>query len=208
MAGGNNTITIPGSGYSNISVGNGNNTITISGSGDNYISVGNGNNTINLSGTSSGTSGYNYYDNISIGSGSNTITLGSGAGQINNIDVNNYYNNATTLGANTINNVNSNDSIVFSPQSNTINLLNSTLGTESTVSLATEITNLQHLDTAAGDVSVGWTTAAGNTYVVMDNNTGSGNVDQVIQIVGSAPYLTSSSQISNPTAYHLVYVTL
>ncbi len=216
---GSNTIAITGNGNNfvmiggNSNAGSGDNTVTMTGSGTNNIIADNGNNTgndiINLSGTTGA-------DNVSIGQGINTITFGSGIDSLNLTTpyITSY---GPAAGATTLNGVIAGDTLMFSysadgPTSGSTVyplLLNTILGSESNVSLAAEIINLQAIDTAAGDTTVGWTTGGtANTYIVMDHNTGAGFVDQVIQIVGTPAYLSSNAAVSVNSTTHFVNVAL
>ncbi|MHB1661692.1 MAG: hypothetical protein ACYCSQ_03555 [bacterium] len=200
---GNDTIVLGLAGaMSNYTVteGDGNNSITVTSSGTVIVTAGQGNNTIDLNKTS-GT------DTISIGQGINTITFGSGANILNLTTVYSFTpasagTGASGLaGANTLNNygANSGDTLVFNHSKDSVApvLLTASLGTEVVTSVAVTITNLQTADSASGDTSVGWTTAGGNTTIIMDHNIGGGAyVDQVIQIVGAASYLSPTTAVS------------
>ena len=214
MTGGNtaaNTVTVVGgTGAVNVTMTGGNsgaNSITISGSGTDTVLVGQGNHTIDLGGTSGA-------DTISIGQGTNTITLGSGADSINMTTL--YSTTTPVAGANTLYSITSgtafagstSDTLVFSNSTLTTTsalyynaATQTTLGTESTTNtVAEEITLLNgstYAGTASGDSSVGWTTAGtGNTYIVMAHDNAGTLVDQVIQIVGTASYLSSTTAVS------------
>ncbi|MHB8232713.1 MAG: beta strand repeat-containing protein [bacterium] len=226
MTGGNtagNTVIIDGgSGPANVTMTGGNsgaNSITISGTGINTVLVGQGNHTINL-GAVSGNAGTTGIAGISIGQGTNTITLGTGTDSVNLTTIYSTTTAGVTTGAqaagpDTLNGVITGDNLVFNHSADSANpiLLTTTLGTENivaTTTIASEIATLQALDTVTGDTSVGWFNqgAAADTWVVMDHNIGSGNfVDQVIEIVGTASYLTSATVVS-VNAAHLVSVAL
>ncbi|MHB1646932.1 MAG: beta strand repeat-containing protein [bacterium] len=191
----NNTITITGNGDNSVytnpnnTIGTGNNTITMSGSGTDTVSVGQGNNTIDLGGTS-GTA------TISIGQGNNTITFGTGTDSLN---LTSLYSTTVSggvgigvAGTDTLNGVMTGDTLVFNQSTGTAAsaLLTTTLSTAALVSaVGAEITTLQtSSDIKAGTTSVVWIApAAGENIIVMDHNTGSGFVDQVIQITGTTP---------------------
>ncbi|MHB8232361.1 MAG: beta strand repeat-containing protein [bacterium] len=220
---GNNSITITGNGNNfaliggSGNAGSGNNTVIMTGSGSNTIYVDNGNNAgndiINLAGATGA-------DNVSIGQGINTITFGSGADSLNlTTPYVTFYGPAA--GATTLNGVITGDTLVFNHSADgptngttvTPLLFNAAfggvLGSESTVPLAAEITNLQGTNSVAGYTIVGWTTGGtANTYIVMAHNTGAGFVDQVVQIVGTPAYLSFDTAVSVNSATHLVSVAL
>ncbi|MHB1665274.1 MAG: hypothetical protein ACYCT7_08465, partial [bacterium] len=208
----NNTITITGTGDNavytnpNNTIGTGNNTITMSGSGTDTVSVGQGNNTIDLSGTS-GTAA------ISIGQGNNTITFGTGADSLN---LTSLYSTTVSggvgvgvVGTDTLNGVISGDTLVLNQSTGTAAsaLLTTSLSTAALVSaVGAEITTLQtSSDIKAGTTSVVWIApAAGENIIIMDHNTGSGFVDQVIQITGApapASYLAGAAVSVNHAGF-------
>jgi hypothetical protein len=208
----NNTITITGNGDNavytnpNNTIGTGNNSITMSGSGTDIVSVGQGNNTIDLSGTSG-------IATISIGQGNNTITFGTGTDSLN---LTSLYSTTVSggvgigvAGTDTLNGVITGDTLVFNQSTGTAAsaLLTTALSTAALVSaVGAEITTLQtSSDIKAGTTSVVWIApAAGENIIVMDHNTGSGFVDQVIQITGTpapATYLSGAAVSVNHAGF-------
>ncbi|RZD18639.1 MAG: hypothetical protein EVG15_04460 [Candidatus Acididesulfobacter diazotrophicus] len=218
-----NTVTINGgSGDVNVTMTGGNtgtNTISINGSGTDTVWVGQGDHTINLgagSGNGIGTTGPVA---ISIGQGANSITLGTG---IDSINMTTAY--TGTAGANTLSGVIAGDTLVFNQSASTAaaTLVTTTTGTTQTAldtagsqtTIAGEITYLQGIDTTAGYTTVGLITDATGAAVVMNHalttttaTTPGTYVDQVIQIVGTASYLTGSTIVS-VNAAHFVSVAL
>jgi hypothetical protein len=219
---GDNNISITGTGTDSITVGNGDNNISITGTGTDSITVGNGDNTIVAgNGTDSISIGQGA-NIITLGSGHDSINLttiyGTTSGGITTAGAayaNTLYNSGTTSGTSYFSGTSS-DTLVFNHSADVTptaagDLLTKTLGSEHTtagtstssltsaqVAINTEISSLQTNDTAAGDTSVGWLNNGGtsDTWIVMDHNTGNGFVDQVMQIVGGASYLSSSSVVS------------
>ncbi|MHB1646927.1 MAG: hypothetical protein ACYCSW_10565 [bacterium] len=113
------------------------------------------------------------------------------------------------VGTDTLNGVISGDTLVFNQSTGTAAsaLLTTTLSTAALVSaVGAEITTLQtSSDIKAGTTSVVWIApAAGENIIVMDHNTGSGFVDQVIQITGTpapAAYLSGAAVSVNHAGF-------
>ena len=191
---GNNTVT-GGTGVDIIKLGNGNNTITtgagndviIVGTGANVISAGDGNDSITV-GASAG------LNTIDVGAGTDTVVLGgvqAAAG---------YYTSVTGMAAG--------DKIDLSGVTATARA-DSALGAKITLGGAATFANYLDAATAGvvadnGAATMAWFQLNGNTYIVVDTETGFGvdgttfqdGVDSVIELVGLVT-LTTSATVSD-----------
>jgi S-layer protein len=219
----NNVFSLLG-GDNNLQSGNGNNTVTLASDGavavsngatGNSITLGNGNNTV----TDTGTKGAY----VSVGTGSNTITLGSG---------NDFVTVGAAAGLNVINVGSGTDTVVIGGvqaaggyytsitgfgAGDVLNLAAVTATAAADAALGAKITLganasfANYLDAAAagtiadnGAAVIKWFQFSGNTYVVVDTETGAGvdgntfqdGVDSVVELVGLID-LTTSATVSD-----------